>query len=423
MDSQHVHAIHKSQPKIINTPWDFWLERKFLSTEEVEMLKTFEALSSIEKTSRVNDKLFISVLKNALSSPNNDLIIYSLHTISDICRIDSSNYDIFLDIFEGNEIINLFTTLAKDKKGNVASKAFSFLSRVMSYNAGFTLSQVDELLDNMNSIELDLSAKSRLEIVCNLLKYDGYREIVFNKKGVPTLINKCLHDSNNADSQYHAVFCYWLLSFKPKFIPEMVASGIILQLCNLFNSTKVEKIVRVFLLLFDNLQNYGPCLEIIADTNVNQTIKLLEYDKWKDKELYGEIVRIYNQIELKIRKLTNIDRYLSELKTGALKWSQLHTEQFWSQNYTFFERDEFSNIARLVELLNSTDNVILAIACFDIGEFARRYHNGKQICKKFNVKARVMELTSSKDRDVAREAMLCLQKLIVHNWQQVARKN
>lgn len=150
---------------------------------------------------------------------------------------------------------------------------------------------------------------------------------------------------------------------------------------------------------------------------------MLEYDKWKDKELYGEIVRIYNQIELKIRKLTNIDRYLSELKTGALKWSQLHTEQFWSQNYTFFERDEFSNIARLVELLNSTDNVILAIACFDIGEFARRYHNGKQICKKFNVKARVMELTSSKDRDVAREAMLCLQKLIVHNWQQVARKN
>lgn len=86
---------------------------------------------------------------------------------------------------------------------------------------------------------------------------------------------------------------------------------------------------------------------------------------------------------------SNFERYVLEVNTGALRWSILHSEKFWAVHFGKFEQDEFSIISKLVKLLyTSEDPTTIAVACFDLGEFARLYQNGKKICQKFGVKDR-----------------------------------
>lgn len=134
---------------------------------------------------------------------------------------------------------------------------------------------------------------------------------------------------------------------------------------------------------------------------------------------------------------SNFERYCHELSKGKLKWSVLHTEKFWLENVMQFERDEFKAIQQLADIIKSyahnlaqksdsmelkeeVDGVTVAVACFDIGEFARLYPNGKKICQKFRIKENVMILIATKDRDIVREALLCAQKIMLNNWQSIS---
>lgn len=45
-----------------------------------------------------------------------------------------------------------------------------------------------------------------------------------------------------------------------------------------------------------------------------------------------------------------------------------------------------------------------------------------RVCQGLRIKDKVMLLITSKDREVAGEALLCVQKLMLNNWQDVARQ-
>ena len=74
---------------------------------------------------------------------------------------------------------------------------------------------------------------------------------------------------------------------------------------------------------------------------------------------------------------------MKEIESGDLKWGSLHTNDFWEDNFKEFERDGFKYIKMLCEVVNRTEPVnnsdkidMIAVACFDIGEFARLYPGG-----------------------------------------------
>ena len=56
-----------------------------------------------------------------------------------------------------------------------------------------------------------------------------------------------------------------------------------------------------------------------------QILTLLEFEKWRDAEMYDEIRACIFALDLKIRQFNNFDRYLLELDKGKLKWSVLHS--------------------------------------------------------------------------------------------------
>lgn len=72
-------------------------------------------------------------------------------------------------------------------------------------------------------------------------------------------------------------------------------------------------------------------------------------------------------------------------------------------------------IKELVMLLEESKNErTQSVACFDIGEFAKYVPFGRSILDKWNVKEKIYELLKrSKNADVRKEAITCLQKLVV----------
>jgi V-type H+-transporting ATPase subunit H len=73
----------------------------------------------------------------------------------------------------------------------------------------------------------------------------------------------------------------------------------------------------------------------------------------------------------------------------------------------------------LIKLANSRDEEIAAIACFDIGEFVRHYPNGKHIARRLGAREVVMALIEHEDMEVQRQALLCISKMLVQNWQAI----
>jgi len=61
---------------------------------------------------------------------------------------------------------------------------------------------------------------------------------------------------------------------------------------------------------------------------------------------------------------------------------------------------------------------VKAVACFDLGEFSRFYHHGKEFLERLNVKEKMTVLMRDKNvsSEVKKEAITCYQKLLMNSW-------
>lgn len=229
---------------------------------------------------------------------------------------------------------------------------------------------------------------------------------------------ECVSVNSAPPLLYKSIFCIWLMSFSPA---SSDAGWVLKLLKSVIVSCRVEKIVRVALL---SLQNFlkSEIAKDVVEIDALQALIALEYEKWRDQDVYDAIKTVKELLEAETSKYTNFDRYMSELQTGQLTWSFIHTEKFWIENVNKFDQKDFEAVKLLCALIAkvSTDETSLAVACHDIGEFARLFPAGKKVCKRYGAQSLVMDKMNHHDRQVAREALLCTQKLMLHKWQEVA---
>lgn len=109
---------------------------------------------------------------------------------------------------------------------------------------------------------------------------------------------------------------------------------------------------------------------------------------------------------------SSIDRFRTQVSRKQLRWGPCHTEEFWKENFIHFERKE--NLELIGVLANDcleegVENRIKAVACHDLGEFARFFPQGKEILNRHNVKAKMTMLMQSKmaSSEVKKEAITC----------------
>ncbi|KAM3569944.1 hypothetical protein VYU27_007968, partial [Nannochloropsis oceanica] len=135
-----------------------------------------------------------------------------------------------------------------------------------------------------------------------------------------------------------------------------------------------------------------------------------------DQELKADLEHLHEALQKDSRELSTFERYTAEVASGQLRWGIVHSDKFWKENVRSLEANDFKILKSLISLLASEDEEVVAIACYDIGEFARFYPNGRSIVKLFGAKDKTMHLIEHPNPEVARYALQCVSKIMVVNW-------
>lgn len=365
--------------------------------------------------------LFPHVLSNIASESAPAL--YLLTVFGEACRVDSTVWDVLAKT--NADMFTPFTLLLgrPNLDTYVADKCIQVLTSIMAHarEGSFTVQQVKLVCSGLISGQYRASHVGVIEGLLNLLKHDSYRIAVFEVFGTMEKILAVSVETPTA--LYKALFCIWVSSFNDEVLGKILAKRsetLVALLTSTFTDCRVEKILRMGLSVVKNLLASPTIAEALVESGILHAIQPLEYERWRDSELYEEIRSVAAKIAHETSKHSNFDRYEKELESGQLGRGFIHSEKFWLENYTNFERDNFAPVQRLINLLGSTDSTTQAVACHDLGEFARLHPSGKRIIAKLNGKNVVMSLMASTNREVAKEALLCTQKLMLNQWDKVA---
>eukprot|EP00420_Gonyaulax_spinifera_P036720 CAMPEP_0197881366 /NCGR_PEP_ID=MMETSP1439-20131203/8874_1 /TAXON_ID=66791 /ORGANISM="Gonyaulax spinifera, Strain CCMP409" /LENGTH=446 /DNA_ID=CAMNT_0043500973 /DNA_START=62 /DNA_END=1402 /DNA_ORIENTATION=- len=346
----------------------------------------------------------------------------------DMLREDSSCFTLFedglkqqLNIF--GPLMNLLRRQRLDSYA--ADKAAWILSAVVGQSPGcFTQEHVEALLKEvLHSKDQLCTELGVLEAVTNLLKSDTFRGLVWASPGVSDCILR-VQSKMGSPLQYRCIFAIWMLSFDASIMDDLKNRGIIAKLKDILTVARTEKVIRLCLTVMKNFLGHKGLCEDIVEAGVLEAVQNLEFEKWRDAELYDDIRDMATQISSEVQAMSNFERYERELQTGNLSWGFIHSTKFWAENVLKFEQNDFRALKVLAGLLiqPGTEPTTLAVACHDIGEFVTMHPLGKKKVAQLAVKDRIMQLMGSNDqayREVRREALLCCQKIMLNKWHEM----
>ena len=108
----------------------------------------------------------------------------------------------------------------------------------------------------------------------------------------------------------------------------------------------------------------------------------------------------------------------------------MHTEKFWQTSFIYFNDPEnLECINILIDILRQRASAqvdaasldqMKAVACYDIGEFARFFPQGKEFLEERDTKAFLADLMGNPDSsaELKKEAITAYQKMLMHAWGQ-----
>jgi V-type H+-transporting ATPase subunit H len=265
---------------------------------------------------------------------------------------------------------------------------------------------------------------------------------------------------------YELTFALWTTSYELNSTYSIRAAfadmGAVKALCDLVASAPREKVVRVALSSLCNLAqckpDYSEAVEIkrridgsvflddMIACGLTKSVDLLKQRRWTDEDLlegmlfdfetFHKLLKIAShyvsnmKIDLKFlskmlhdsyHEMSRWELYEHEILSGNLEWGILHNEKFFRQNAKHFEGEnsDFPLLRKLILLASLDDEDVACVACFDLGEFARHYPNGRSILNRLGAKEVVMRLIESENEQLSHQALQAVSKMMVVNWDAV----
>jgi len=256
-----------------------------------------------------------------------------------------------------------------------------------------------------------------------LLRKDEFR-LIFKVEGGLQQLSALLKGQKSPQATYQIIYCLWLMTYNNDLASNVVDTGIIARLVDTLKLNPKEKVLRIALATLRNLMDKASNNQDMIDNGLVRIIDTLSNRKWGDEDLIDDINSLRDALQKDIVILSTFDMYKKEILSGSLEWSPVHkSEKFWRENITRFEENNFQMLKLLAEILNSSNNPShLAISCYDIGEFVRFHPRGKIVIQNLkDCKKQIMILMTHSDPEVQKQALLCVQKLMVHNWEYLNR--
>lgn len=239
---------------------------------------------------------------------------------------------------------------------------------------------------------------------------------------------------------YEISFCMWVLTYelnysysiRNDFAKDSLAVS---ALVDLISAAPREKVVRVAL---SSLRNLATCTaendsqpagqprvdgrvflsEMIA-CGLMKSIDHLRDRQFTDPDLVEDVDTLHKLLHENYKEMSRWEVYKNEVENGHLQWGSTHTEAFFKENARMLEGPDgdFHLLKILITLISNKDEEIASIACYDVGEFVRRYPNGRAIAKRLGAKEVVMPLIEHENPELQRHALQCVSKIMVNNWE------
>ncbi|XP_055639286.1 V-type proton ATPase subunit H isoform X1 [Toxorhynchites rutilus septentrionalis] len=263
-----------------------------------------------------------------------------------------------------------------------------------------------------------------------MLRVDEYRFAFVTVDGISTLIS-ILSSRVNFQVQYQLVFCLWVLTFNPLLAEKMNKFNVIPILADILSDSAKEKVTRIILAVFRNMiekpedsqVSKEHCIAMVQ-CKVMKQLQILEHRRFDDEDINSDLEFLIEKLQNSVQDLSSFDEYATEIKSARLEWSPVHkSATFWRENAQRLNEKNYELLRILVHLLEtSKDPLVLSVASYDIGEYVRHYPRGKHIIEQLGGKQLVMQLLAHDDPNVRYEALLAVQKLMVHNWEYLGKQ-
>lgn len=269
-----------------------------------------------------------------------------------------------------------------------------------------------------------------------LFRIDYYRLAFYKLNGVDSLVkylNSSLTSTTSKDQmQYQVIFSIWLLTFNEQIASRIQNNHMIIPvLADILNSTEKEKVKRIIVATLRNLLEKTNLPEVIKtnslcmlQSKVKKLIDIMQQVTTDDPEIVEDCEFLDKKLETLVMDVSSFDEYTLEITSNRLNWSPAHkSDKFWRENAQKLNENNFFLIKMLIEYLKNenTSSLFLEIVLNDLGEYVRYYSRGKNVIEQLDGKTIIMSMLSHQDTNVKHQALLCIQKLMVHHWEYLSK--
>ncbi|XP_035314365.1 V-type proton ATPase subunit H isoform X3 [Cricetulus griseus] len=401
----NIIAAKAAEVRANKVNWQSYLQGQMISAEDCEFIQRFEMKRSSEEKQEMLQtegsqcaKTFINLMTHISKEQT---VQYILTMVDDMLQ-------------ENHQRVSIFFDYAKRSK----STAWPYFLPMLNRQDPFTV--------HMSSQYVQCVAGC-LQL---MLRVNEYRFAWVEADGVNCIMgvlsNKC-----GFQLQYQMIFSIWLLAFSPQMCEHLRRYNIIPVLSDILQESVKEKVTRIILAAFRNFleksteretrQEYALAM---IQCKVLKQLENLEQQKYDDEDISEDIKFLLEKLGESVEDLSSFDEYSSELKSGRLEWSPVHkSEKFWRENAVRLNEKNYELLKILTKLLEvSDDPQVLAVAAHDVGEYVRHYPRGKRVIEQLGGKQLVMNHMHHEDQQVRYNALLAVQKLMVHNWEYLGKQ-
>ncbi|KAK4310428.1 hypothetical protein Pmani_018012 [Petrolisthes manimaculis] len=424
--------------------WPSYLQSQMISQEDYDVITGVESGGNVRQTLLHNQRYQVArTLLNLLGHISKDQTIqYILIMVDDTLSEDKSRED--------KSRVEIFKEYARKHRESMWSPFLNLLTRPDSFIINMTARIVAKLAcwsrDPMDGSDLTFYLtwlKDQLRTPNNeyiqsvgrclqmMLRVEEYRTVFYQLDGVVTIVQVLSTGKLNFQIQYQLTFCLWVMTFNNAIAEKMNKYSVIPSLADILSESVKEKVTRIVLAVFRNLIEKPEepqiarenCIQMVQ-CKVLKQLEILAQRKFEDEDITADIEFLNEKLQNSIQDLSSFEEYCSEVKSGRMEWSPVHkSEKFWRENSGRLNEKNYELLKILIHLLESSkDNLVLSVACHDIGEYTRHYSRGKRVLEQLGGKQSVMQHLTHQDPSVRYEALLAVQKLMVHNWEYLGKQ-
>ncbi|XP_072460688.1 V-type proton ATPase subunit H isoform X1 [Notamacropus eugenii] len=453
----NIIAAKAAEVRANKVNWQSYLQGQMISGEDCEFIQRFEMKRSPEEKQEMlqNEgsqcaKTFINLMTHISKEQT---VQYILTLVDDMLQENHQRVSIFFDYAKRSKTTawSYFLPMLNRQDLFTVHMAARIIAKLAAW--GKELMEGSDLNYYFNWIKTQLSSQKLsgsgsaesgtvstsecsqyVQCVAGclqlMLRVNEYRFAWVEADGVNCIMgvlsNKC-----GFQLQYQMIFSIWLLAFSPQMCEHLRRYNIIPVLSDILQESVKEKVTRIILAAFRNLleksteretrQEYALAM---IQCKVLKQLENLDQQKYDDEDISEDIKFLLDKLGESVQDLSSFDEYSSELKSGRLEWSPVHkSEKFWRENAARLNEKNYELLKILTKLLEvSDDPQVLAVAAHDVGEYVRHYPRGKRVIEQLGGKQLVMNHMHHEDQQVRYNALLAVQKLMVHNWEYLGKQ-